>query len=467
MRTMNRNVLKPHATLFAAILRASDPMVAIVAGALAYHAYLGGWSLPERYQIFLVVAAFAVAALFPLFRLYEPQRGVNMAQEFRRLAFAWLLLGAVAATTLFATKTGDAFSRIWVVVWLTSGLMLTATVRISVRLTLRHLRQHGRNLRHIVIVGAGELGRTIGERLREASWTGFNILCYYDDDEAKRGTEVAGRTVRGSADLLRGDVGEGHVDQVWLALPLRAERRIQEILNDLRAHPVEVRFVPDIYSFHLINHSVTEIAGLPVVSLTETPMSGPNRVFKAVEDYVLAALLLTLTLPLMVIIGIGIKLSSPGPTLYRQRRVTWNGKNFWMLKFRTMPVDTERATGPVWQRHGERRATRFGRFLRRWSLDELPQLVNVLMGDMSLVGPRPERPEFVARFRLRIPGYMQKHLVKAGITGWAQVNDFRGDTDLAKRIKYDLFYIENWSVWFDLRILLLTLEHVLRSRNAN
>jgi len=224
--------------------------------------------------------------------------------------------------------------------------------------------------------------------------------------------------------------------------------------------------VPDIYGFHLLNHSVTEVAGLPVISLTETPMSGVNRVVKAIEDYTLAAVLVTLFAVPMIVIAIGIKLSSKGPVMYRQPRVTWNGQVFDMWKFRTMPVATEDATGPVWARRGEQRATPLGRLLRRTSLDELPQLLNVLRGEMSLVGPRPERPEFVERFRSQIPGYMQKHLVKAGITGWAQVNDLRGDSDLAQRIQYDLFYIDNWSLWFDLRILLLTIWHILTSRNA-
>jgi putative colanic acid biosynthesis UDP-glucose lipid carrier transferase len=168
----------------------------------------------------------------------------------------------------------------------------------------------------------------------------------------------------------------------------------------------------------------------------------------------------------MVAIAAGIKLTSPGPVLYRQVRVTWNGQRFDMLKFRSMLVDAEADTGPVWAAPGEIRATRFGAFLRRYSLDELPQLFNVLSGKMSIVGPRPERPEFVARFKRDIPGYMQKHLVKAGITGWAQVNDLRGDTDLERRIQYDLYYIENWSIWFDLRIIGLTLLHIVRSENA-
>jgi putative colanic acid biosynthesis UDP-glucose lipid carrier transferase len=225
--------------------------------------------------------------------------------------------------------------------------------------------------------------------------------------------------------------------------------------------------VPDIFNFALLNHSMTEVAGLPVINLAESPLSGVNRAIKGAEDFVLSLLLLVILSPLMLLIAVGVKLSSPGPAFYAQQRVTWNGRRFMMRKFRTMPVDAEVTTGPVWSGPGERRSTPFGAFLRRASLDELPQLLNVLQGDMSLVGPRPERPEFVEQFRQQIPGYMQKHLVKAGITGWAQVNDLRGDTDLTRRIEYDLYYIDNWSLMFDLRILCLTLWHILTSRNAH
>jgi putative colanic acid biosynthesis UDP-glucose lipid carrier transferase len=237
------------------------------------------------------------------------------------------------------------------------------------------------------------------------------------------------------------------------------------VLRTLRDSPAEVRFVPDIYSFHLLNHSFTEVAGLPVISVTETPMVGVNRLLKAFEDFMLSLALLVLTAPLLAVVAIAVKLSSPGPVLYRQERMTWNGERFDILKFRTMPVDAE-ARGAMWSEQASARATPFGAFLRRFSLDELPQLFNVLRGEMSLVGPRPERPEFVAKFRQEIEGYMQKHLVKAGITGWAQVNDLRGDSDLARRIQYDLYYIDHWSIWFDLRILALTLWHILTSRHA-
>jgi putative colanic acid biosynthesis UDP-glucose lipid carrier transferase len=464
---MIRPILKSHAPLFVYGLRASDPLIAIVVGLAAYRIYLGDPFPPEHYLLFLVAATLSMVLLFPMFRLYEAQRGASLADELRQLLLAWAFLGALVGGIMFATKSGDAFSRVWVSSWLLGSLVITAGLRISARLVLRMLRKRGRNLRHVAIVGAGELGRAIAERLEAAAWTGLNVVGFYDDDSAKHGTIIAGRRVLGAVDSLAADVATIGVDQVWIALPLRAEARIRDVLTSLREYPVEVRFVPDIYGFHLLNHSVTDVAGLPVISLTETPMSGINRLIKAIEDYVLAAIGLLGLAPVFLLIALGVKLSSRGPVFYRQERITWNAERFNMLKFRTMPMQAETSSGPVWSRHGECRATPFGAALRRFSLDELPQLINVLCGEMSLVGPRPERPEFVNQFRKQIPGYMQKHLVKAGISGWAQVNDLRGDSDLAKRIQYDLYYINNWSLWFDLRILVLTVLHVVRSRNAH
>jgi putative colanic acid biosynthesis UDP-glucose lipid carrier transferase len=462
---MARSVLKPHASLFLGILRLTDPAISMVVGFIAYRFYLGD-GLPERYLLFLGAGAVTILALFPLAGLYEPQRGISTTEELRRLVLAWATLAAMAGGAIFATKMGDAFSRVWVSGWLAGGFIATALVRVSVRIVLRSLRRSGRNLRHIVIVGAGSLGQNIAVRLRKAAWTGFNVIAFYDDDPRKHGTSVAGVPVAGGGDRLANDLLDGRIDQVWLALPLHAERRIKELLSVLQAAPVRICFVPDIYNFSLLHHSMSEIAGLAVINLTDSPLDGAHALAKRLEDILFASVLLLLASPLMVAIAIGVRRSSPGPVFYRQERVTWNGASFEMLKFRTMPSDAEAGSGPVWANRAEQRATPFGAFLRRWSLDELPQLVNVLRGEMSIVGPRPERPEFVARFKQEIPRYMQKHLVKGGITGWAQVNDYRGDTDLHERIQCDLFYIENWSVWFDLRIMALTVVHIFRSRNA-
>jgi len=464
---MKRSLLKDNAPLFEWLVRLFDPLLAVLAGWLAYRWYLGTWILPERYLLALIGVAVVCFALFPLLRLYAPQRGVTLFEEAGRLANAWLLIAAAWCGYLFLSKSGVEFSRAWSLYWIAFGAAIHIVFRAAIRLVLRELRRRGYNQRHIVVIGAGRLGKDIARRLAAAPWSGLSIRAFYDDDPALAGVQVDGIAVHGTVDAVPRDLDAGNVDEVWIALPLRADARIRELLLHLRRHSVGVRLVPDIFNFALLNHSMTEVAGLPVINLAESPLSGVNRVIKGTEDFVLSLLLLIIASPLMLVIALGVKLSSRGPAIYAQQRVTWNGRHFMMRKFRTMPVDAEAASGPVWSSPGERRATPFGAFLRRSSLDELPQLLNVLQGDMSLVGPRPERPEFVEQFRRQIPGYMQKHLVKAGITGWAQVNDLRGDTDLTRRIEYDLYYIDNWSLMFDLRILCLTLWHILTSRNAH
>jgi putative colanic acid biosysnthesis UDP-glucose lipid carrier transferase len=463
---MNRSLLKDNAPLFEWLMRLLDPLLLATVGALAYGAYLGEWNIPERYVLAIIGMSFVCTALFPFMGLYAPQRGVTLFEEVRRLFNAWLLLAAMWFAFLFLSKTGTEFSRVWSTYWIALGFVVHLAFRGGIRLVLRALRRRGYNLRHIVIVGAGVLGRDIAERLQKTPWSGLAVRSFYDDDASLRGTTVHGVPVLGTVDQLVRDLDEKTIDQVWIALPMRAEVRIRNLLLGLRMHSVQVRFVPDIFNFTLLHHSVTEVAGLPVINLTDSPLEGVNQVLKNVEDFVLSSLFLLFVSPLLALIASGVKLSSPGPVFYRQERVTWNGERFQMLKFRSMPVNAEAQSGPVWAMRDEQRATPFGAFLRRMSLDELPQFINVLRGEMSIVGPRPERPEFVERFKQEIPGYMQKHLVKAGITGWAQVNDFRGNSDLHERIRYDLYYIENWSVWFDLRIVALTIIHVFRSRHS-
>ena len=460
-----RSLLKENSTRLDIGLRIFDPLLVIVAGYLAYRGYLGQWDLPDRYIASIFVVALLAFAVFPSLALYQSQRGISFFEEVRALVLAWFMIGVMGGAFLFLTKTGVEFSRGWALSWIVGGFVAHFISRAALRSVLRTLRRHGRNLRHIVIIGTGSHARGVATRLRHAPWSGLVVRAFYSS-EPERESSIDGVPIAGSIERLAADLLTDPVDQVWIALPLRAEEQIRACLESLRATSAVLRFVPDIYEFHLLNHSVGEVAGMPVLNLTDTPLDGAGATWKALEDYLLGVVIAAIALPLMLLIAFGVKLSSRGPVLYRQERVTWNGRRFTMLKFRTLPIDAEVDTGPTWMRRGEQRATPFGALLRRFSLDELPQLINVLRGDMSLVGPRPERPGFVAQFRDRFPGYMQKHLVKAGITGWAQINDLRGDSDLGQRIQYDLYYIEHWSIWFDLRILALTLWHILKTRNA-
>lgn len=463
---MPRSLLKTHATLLEQLLRLADPLWLVAAGIAAHAAYFGDAALPDNYWFAILLGAALCLGIMPLAGLYRPQRGMSLVVEFGTLFNAWLVLAGCGLAFLFATKTGIAYSRIWAGLWVAFGIGGHALLRIALRLALRALRRRGYNLRHIAIVGAGPFGIEVATRLKGATWTGFAIRGVYDDEPSIGGARSAQEPLHRPLSELVLDLHAGTVDQVWIALPLKAEERIRVLLMQLRDYPVQICFVPDIYSFNLLHHSFSEIAGLPVINLTDTPLQGWKRLGKALEDYVFSALILLVASPLILLIALGIKVTSPGPVLYRQQRVTWNGAYFSMLKFRSMPVRAEADSGPVWAQAGDVRATPFGAFLRRASLDELPQFINVLKGEMSIVGPRPERPQLVDEFRKQIPGYMQKHLVRAGITGWAQVNDLRGNTDLATRIQYDLYYIENWSIWFDLRIMALTVVNIFTSRNA-
>jgi len=461
-----RNLLKSNASTLDELARIADPTIIALTGIVAQLAYVPGFTITPAYWLAIIAVALASLFVFTAVGLYRPQRGASIVEDVRALVSGWVILLALGVFLAFVTKSGDVYSRVWVALWVASGFILQTLVRVALRLVLRSLRRRGLNLRHICIVGAGELGREVALRLRRAPWSGLQLHGFYDDTPGLAGTSIDGVPVIGSIESLRGDLDRGELDQVWIALPLRAEERIRRLVTDLRAHPVQVRYVPDIFGFHLLRHSFSEVAGMPVIGLTDTPMQGVQRLLKAVEDYVGGGIVLLLLSPLLLAVAVAIRLTSPGPVLYRQQRVTWNGRHFSMLKFRSMQIDAENDSGPVWSQQSDPRTTRVGALLRRFSLDELPQLFNVLRGEMSLVGPRPERPEFVARFREEIPGYMQKHMVKAGITGWAQVNDLRGSSDLGKRIQYDLYYIENWSLWFDMRILALTVWHVFKSRNA-
>ena len=246
---------------------------------------------------------------------------------------------------------------------------------------------------------------------------------------------------------------EEEVDQVWISLPHSEEETIRRVISALDGSVAEIRYVPDIFEYQLMHHSLTEIAGVPVVNISYSAINGMNKGVKAVEDFILVMVLLVIASPVMLLIAVGVKLSSPGPVFYRQRRIGWNGVEFTMYKFRSMPVEAEEKSGPVWASKVDNRATRFGSFLRKTSLDELPQLLNVLQGKMSLIGPRPERPMFVEKYKDEVPHYMRKHLVKAGLTGWAQVHGWRGNTCLHTRIEHDLYYIENWSSGWILKLL--------------
>ncbi|TAK76999.1 MAG: undecaprenyl-phosphate glucose phosphotransferase, partial [Gammaproteobacteria bacterium] len=379
--------------------------------------------------------------------------------------FALFMLLAGAA---FITKTGEAYSREWFGWWGLFAVLSLISCRGCLLLFLRLMRLYGWNERRVIVIGVGEMGIKLINTMQQSLWTGFRIIAIFDDAPEDKPSLIGGIKVERTPDDINHYIASMHgsIDEIWLAFPLREEVRAKALLYQLRHQPLTIRFALDILGVDFSQRSIAELAGFPVLNICTTPMVGMNRIVKAIEDRLLASFILLLISPLFILIALAVKMSSPGPIFYRQKRVGWSGKEFEMLKFRTMPVGAESNTGPVWAKEGENRATKVGAFLRRTSLDELPQFINVLFGDMSIVGPRPERMYFVEQFKEQIPRYMHKHLMKAGITGWAQVNGWRGNTSLEKRIEYDLYYIENWSLLFDVKIIFLTVFRGFVNKNA-
>lgn len=448
------------------LIRLLDVLIVVILGIVLFRSLIDPATVPDigRYHLTGVLCVLLLLLLFPLYGVYQPLRASGLLEVLRRVTLAWISVALLLMAILIGLQAGELISRLWLAVWLSISWLGLVLLRVGLNVALSWLRRRGFNRKTIVVVGGGDLGARIIDRLHELDWLGLDVVAVFDDAPELHDTRVRGVPVVGNCDRILAFLDTHRVHEVWLALPLRAEQRMQSVLHALRHSTVTVRWVPDMFAFSLINHSMADFAGMPVLNLTGTPLYGLNLAVKWLEDKLLASVILLVASPLFLAIAIGVKLTSPGPVFYRQERVSWNNRRFVMLKFRSMPPDAEAEAGPIWANARDVRATDFGNLLRRSGLDELPQFINVIKGDMSIVGPRPERPYFIEHFKDRVPDYMKKHLVKAGITGWAQVNGWRGDTDIGKRIECDLYYIEHWSLWFDLKIMLMTVFPMLRPR---
>ena len=445
-------------------LRAGDLAVFVGSGLLAFALRFGHLQMGIDYVHTVTRGVLFAVIVFNGSALYRSWRGRAFAVELFKLSTLWPVMFCLMAVYALATRDGQETSRLWWASWF--GLSMTGALllRMAMNTVVRWVDSQKKDARISVVVGANPDAQRLVDAIQGDDSCGIDIRGWFATHADR--SELAGAPMLGRLDNLGAYVESRGVDLVWLALPMGDQTKISYALNQLKHSTADIKLVPDLFGLHLLNHSVEEVAGLPVITLQQTPLHGVARLIKEVEDLVLAAAIVSLISPLMIGIAIAVKLSSPGPVFYRQERVSWNNKKFYMLKFRSMPVDAEKKSGAVWATAGETRSTRVGAFLRKTSLDELPQFLNVLMGDMSIVGPRPERPVFVEQFKNEIPAYMKKHMVKAGITGWAQVNGWRGSTDLAKRIECDILYIENWSLSFDLKIIVLTLFKGFVNKNA-
>ena len=464
-------MLKAYSRLFEHLALASDLVLVGACWLAAYglRFYVVGPPLvtPEvpplgDYLLQLVPILLVWGVAFHAFGLYRPRRLGSRLGEWVDVAKASTLgvLVLIAVMTFFFR--GYEYSRVVIVYFWALSIVVLSLWRATFREGLRLLRRRGLNRRRALVVGGGDPVAEIVGALRRRPDVGVQIVGLVG--ERPEGPPPV--PWLGKLEELRAVLDREPVDLVFVALPQAEYGRLPTVLAEIGDDPVTINLVPDVYGLATLRGGVEEFEGVPLIHLRESPLHGWNRVLKRATDLVLGGAGLVLAAPLMLVIAAAVRATSPGPVLLRQERMGLDGRAFRMLKFRTMRADAEAETGPVWATPDDPRRTRLGAWLRRLSLDELPQLVNVLRGERSLVGPRPERPVFVEEFRRRFPGYMLRHKVKAGMTGWAQVNGWRGNTSLEKRLEYDLYYIERWSLAFDLKILLLTLWRGFAGKNA-
>lgn len=448
-----------------AMLMIVDPLVIIATAIISYVAYLPLDRMPDIYGVVTGYVALLTLLVFSKASLYDDWGRSSRSEEIRKLSLSWFMVFMLTLVTLILIKAGEQVSRAWILTWFVTGWSWLIAIRFLVRSLEKLAYRRGVGQRSVVLVGDKGLCARVVSKISEMEVLGYKVKAVCVSGENVNDFIDAGVDIANISEV-ESYVKVHNIYEVWIALPLREEKQLQSIIHLLRNSAVDIRYLPDLFGMRLLNHSVASVAGMPLVNLSITPIAGMNGLIKLIEDYVLSLLILISVSPLLVIIAVLVKTTSKGPIIYKQERISWNGRPFMMYKFRSMPTDVEERTGPKWAKSGEDRATFIGSILRKTSLDELPQFVNVLKGDMSIVGPRPERPVFVERFKDDIQDYMKKHLVKAGITGWAQVNGLRGDTDLKKRIEYDLYYIEHWSLWFDIKIIFMTLFKGFSSKNA-
>jgi putative colanic acid biosynthesis UDP-glucose lipid carrier transferase len=432
--------------------------------------WLYGESFRLIFQILGLATFLLTIMVFRAARLYQPWRGANFMRLVRRVFLNWLVIVAILMMLGYVTKTSLYFSRKVLLTWWVTVPLALVVLRLQVFWGLRWLRQQGRNSRTVVIAGAGDLGRRLARNVVETPWLGMRLLGFFDDRvTGDIHLDHQSYPVLGSLDDMIGFVKAQQIVMVYLALPLRAEERLRQVVESLQDTTASVYYAPDVFIFSLLSATLTDLRGIPLIALWETPFFGVNGWLKRAEDLVLASLILILVSPLLVLIALGVKLTSPGPVIFKQRRYGLDGSEIMVYKFRTMKVCEDGQTIAQTVKD-DSRVTSLGRWLRRTSLDELPQFVNVLTGSMSIVGPRPHAVAHNEYYRRLIPGYMLRHKVRPGLTGWAQINGWRGETEtlekMEKRVEYDLDYLRRWSIWFDLKIILLTIFRGFRDSHA-
>ncbi|BBG30769.1 sugar transferase family protein [Zymobacter palmae] len=373
----------------------------------------------------------------------------------------YIIWGISILVVLFFFDLNEKFVREWLLYWGGIAFFLTLIARALAYSVYRCVIQKQKY--KVLLIGNYTYCDQVAQALRQDQYSEFEVSRVLVRESDSDAAALLGWNTYSMASLQELNIDE---DEVWICLPISLGDQVAPIVDALDKMSLNIRFMPGMQELRLINYKPSTFSGVRLLDISCSPMTKSKRCIKRLEDIVLSSLIIVMIFPVLLLVALGVKLSSQGPIFYRQTRVSWNNRNFGMLKFRSMPVDSEKSK-VVWGNAKNKDITPFGKFIRKASLDELPQFLNVLKGDMSIVGPRPERDIFVKKFGEEIPGYMQKHMVKAGITGWAQIHGLRGDTSLERRVEYDLWYIENWSLWLDIKIIFMTFFKVISDKSAS
>jgi Undecaprenyl-phosphate glucose phosphotransferase len=469
--------------LLVAFYVVTDTLLAIWAFVLAYVIRFESGLIPvtrgyppiDQYFNIVPFVAVLTPLAFQFQGIYRLRRGRSRVDDFFAvlvgtiLAVVFVVLSTLVYQAYYASEAERARGAFQVsqLVWalfLVLNVSFTYASREGVRELLERRWRAGIGLKRVLIAGAGDLGRMVADRILQHRELGYQVVGFVDDRAGGDHIGYRGLPLLGTLSDVAEIAQRERVDHLYVALPLEEHAKLLNLMEITSREFIDVKVVPDLLQFIALRARLEDLDGLPIINVNDVPLQGMNSWIKRVIDVLLSgAAVILMSIPFGIIAAL-VKLTSPGPVFYRQERMGLDGKAFNVYKFRSMYLGAEDTTGPIWARKDDPRATPIGRWLRRLDLDELPQFLNVLGGDMSIVGPRPERPFFVEQFKHRIPQYMLRHKVKAGITGWAQVNGWRGNTSLEKRIEYDLYYIENWSVTLDLKIMWLTLVRGLFQR---
>ncbi len=468
-----------HSLLISQIKNLIDVIIVLFSATAAFFIKQGtlNFSTADGFAVLLIILLMMV--IFTQAGLYRHWRRRSIWLEIRTLALSWFIVILTLSLIAYATKSGALVSRAWIFSTFGLAFIFMTLARVTIKVVFHKLYTSGLFTSNAVIYGAGEFGGKLTQWLNQAEWAGVKVIGFFDDDESKHNTTKNGLPVFGGLQELKSaferrehpglDLPLGNIEQVWIALPSHSLARGNQIIKALENSPAHIHYVPDLSDFDLMSQSLDMIAGIPVVNLSASPIVGTDSLIKNIFDKLFSALVLILISPLMLLIALLIKLTSKGPVLFKQRRYGLDGKDIEVWKFRTMTC-CENGDNIIQAKKNDIRITAIGRYLRAWSLDELPQFFNVLQGKMSVVGPRPHAIAHNELYRNDISEYMRRHIVKPGITGWAQINGLRGETDtvekMEQRVNFDLEYIRNWSFTFDLYIVVLTVFKGFFNKNA-